>query len=100
MVAQLSVTIGLSIGIGVVIIVVILLLAGMRGRHEPVKCPECEQVFPRPAFTSRRFRYGISIYGGNLTCPKCAHTGRATFFEMDKEEVRNYETNQVDNSAT
>lgn len=62
-------------GVLVVVAVVgsILFLAGGRGKK--LKCPECGNVFPAPAFDNKRTGLGWTFpYTGVVKCPKCGQS--------------------------
>ncbi len=63
-------------------ILIILLLLSMRGRGQPIQCPECGHRFKRPTFSEKTIGVGPSIGKlGTYTCPKCGHKARASTFQ-------------------
>ncbi|MHB1908763.1 MAG: hypothetical protein ACYCQJ_07800 [Nitrososphaerales archaeon] len=82
----MALTYYLIIPVAMVIIILAVFALGARGRGKPIKCPECDAVFKKPAFVEKKGGIGFSLPGiGDYTCPKCGYRGNTSNFVSAEE---------------
>jgi predicted RNA-binding Zn-ribbon protein involved in translation (DUF1610 family) len=62
-------------------VIAIIFALGARGRGKPIQCPECGEIFKRPALSEKKSGLGFTFGSlGDYTCPKCGYRASTSSF--------------------